>query len=102
MLYQDVALLFTSVLGDAAQTCPVATGHGRLDRRPLTTSTDLIGSSDWPALAHGFHLTRTRQQRGQPTPVVPYGIPSLPAPIGTAARLLARTRGHGGIEHGLP
>ena len=101
MLYQDLAVLFTSPLAQAAQTHTVEKGHGRLDLRCLTASTDLTGYSDWPALAQVFQLTRTWQQRGQTKQVVQYGITSLPVHLGTPARLLALRRGHWGIENGL-
>jgi hypothetical protein len=100
-LYQDLALLVTSVLGEADQTRTVEQEHGRIDLRRLIVTTDLTDYSDWPALAQVFQLTRTWQQRGQTRQVVQYGITSLPPPIGTAARLLARKRGHWRIENGL-
>jgi hypothetical protein len=33
-------------------------GQGRIEQRRLETSDVLVGSSDWPGLAHVFHLAR--------------------------------------------
>lgn len=78
-------------------------GHGRLERRTLTVSGDLKGYVDWPYAEQVFRLERTftRLNTGQLSQVVVYGISSLTASEADAARLLAITRGHWGIESGL-
>jgi hypothetical protein len=89
-------------LTQVAQPHTLAKGHGRIDLRCLTATTDLTGYRAWPALAQVFQLTRTWQPRGPTNQVVQYGITSLPPPLGTPARLLALKRGHwGSSEHGL-
>ena len=55
----------------------------------------------WPGLAQGFELTRERSEKGKTTVEVVYGITSLRPEEANAARLLALTRGHWGIENRL-
>jgi predicted transposase YbfD/YdcC len=78
-------------------------GHGRLERRTLTVSRDLKGYVDWPYAEQVFQLERefTQLNTGQFTQEVVYGVSSLTAPEADAARLLAITRRHWGIESGL-
>lgn len=76
-------------------------GHGRQERRTLRRTTSLTKSQDWAGLKQGFELTRERTVRGVTTRETVYGITSLSADAADAARLLALTRGHWGIENGL-
>ena len=106
-LWEDIRLLFdpplpTLPLTDRRESRTVDHGHGRHDDvRHLVASTDLVGYSDWPALAQVFRLERTWRQDGQNHRVVQYGITSLPPEIADAARLLALKRGHWQVENGL-
>lgn len=77
-------------------------GHGRRERRTLTTTTWLNGYlRDWPAVGQVFRLARERTAKGVTTVEVVYGITSLTRAESDAARLLALTRSHWGIENGL-
>lgn len=78
-------------------------GHGRIERRTLTVSSDLKGYVDWPYAEQVFQLEREFKQlnTGQFTREVVYGVSSLTATEADAARLLAITRRHWGIESGL-
>jgi len=78
-------------------------GHGRLERRTLTVSCELKGYVDWPYAEQVFQLEREFKQlnTGQLTREVVYGVSSLTAAEADAARLLAITRRHWGIESGL-
>jgi hypothetical protein len=106
-LCEDIRLLFdpplpTLPLTDRRESRTVDQGHGRHDDvRHLVASTDLVGYSDWPALAQVFRLERTWQADGQHHRIVQYGITSLPPRVADAARLLALKRGHWQIENGL-
>lgn len=106
-LFEDIRLLFdpplpTLPLTDRREASTREHGHGRHnDVRHLVASTDLVGYSDWPALAQVFRLERTWQEGGQSHRVVQYGITSLPPQIADTARLLALKRGHWQIENGL-
>ena len=76
-------------------------GHGRPAKRTLRRTTSLTKMQDWAGLKQGFELTRERTIRGVTTRETVYGITSLSVEQADAARLLALTRGHWGIENGL-
>jgi len=103
-LYEDIAYLFggppeagfvTSVFEELSQ------GHGRVERRRLTTSTALNDYVDWPGVQQVFCLERdfTYKKTGEVTLQVVHGITSLTPDEATAARLLAFTRQHWHIEN---
>jgi len=56
---------------------------------------------DWPQVGQVFRLVRERRVKGETTVEVAYGITSLTRDQADAARLLALTRAHWGIENGL-
>lgn len=88
---------------DFACATQTDSGHGRIEKRTLTTSRLLQGYSDWPGVAQVFRLERrVWDQRLQPlrTEVV-YGLTSLRAAEADATRLLELTRAYWGIESGL-
>jgi predicted transposase YbfD/YdcC len=78
-------------------------GHGRIETRTLTASSELKGYVDWPYAEQVFQLERESEQMntGKRTPEVVYGITSLGAKQAGAERLLEIVRGHWGIESGL-
>jgi len=100
-LHGDIARLFADPPAPAARVAATGKGHGRLEVRCLAASAELVGYSDWPALAQVFRLTRTWRRRGQIRQAVHYGVTSLPPTVGSPARLLALKRGHWGIENRL-
>ena len=76
-------------------------GHGRLERRTLTSSTALNGYLDWPGVGQVFRLERQRTVGGRTTVEVVYGITSLTRAQADAGQLLALAREHWGIENRL-
>ena len=76
-------------------------GHGRYERRTLSTTTWLNAYLDWPQVGQVFRLVRERVVKGRTTTEVVYGITSLSRQKVTAARLLDLSRAHWGIENGL-
>ena len=76
-------------------------GHGRLERRTLTSTTALNDYLDWPGLAQCFELVRERTIRGRTTVETAYGITSLDPERADARRLLDLTRQHWMIENGV-
>jgi len=77
-------------------------GHGRVERRTLTTSQMLSGYCDWPGLQQVFRLERTRQSKHTPvTTQVVFGITSLAPDTASPADLLAFVRRHWAIENQL-
>ena len=81
-------------------------GHGRLEKRTLTTSEMLNAYSTWPGLAQVYRLERQfqwwRSGRCYRTSCeVEFGITSLSRKKITPHRLLCFRRDHWGIETGL-
>lgn len=77
-------------------------GHGRTERRAITTTT-WLGEylSGWPGVAQVFRLVRERTVAGVTAVEVGYGITSLGRVVGDAGRLLELSRRHWGIENEL-
>ena len=77
-------------------------GHGRVERRTVTTSTLLNEyRADWPGLAQVVRVERERRIGGETTVEVAYFVTSLGRDRADAARLGALIRGHWGIENRL-
>lgn len=103
-LLQDIQLVFQKpeVLEDTFKTAQtVDAGHGRIEKRRITTSNALIGYSDWPGHQQVFQIERTvvfkktSQQREQTV----YGITSLTPDQAAPDRLLCLSRHHWHIEN---
>jgi predicted transposase YbfD/YdcC len=78
-------------------------GHGRIELRTLTTSSQLIDFLDWPFHQQVFKLERqiTRLKTGQSHREVVYGITSLSAEQATPEQLLRMLRSYWKIENSL-
>lgn len=76
-------------------------GHGRIERRTLTTTSVLAGYADWPGLEQIYKLERkvTSKKTGRQTCEVVYGVTSLSGKRAGAEQLLACNRGHWCIEN---
>jgi predicted transposase YbfD/YdcC len=103
-LYDDLHLIFHDTPAQAAPLAAIETvdaGHGRLEQRRLTTSTALVGYSDWPGLAQVFQLERstTRKKTGEQRHEVVYGVTSLRPERADPQRLLRLVRQHWQIEN---
>jgi len=85
------------------QFCEVDKGHGRIEKRTLTTTTWLTDylSSDWTNCLQVFRIERERRIGTKVEFEVLYGITSLARGLAGAARLLRLNRGHWGIENRL-
>ena len=97
---------FGKVATDFQQVEKVNKGHGRLEKRRLTSSALLNDYLDWPGLAQVYRLERkfTWLRQGQVVKTsrqVEYGITSLSRSKANAARLLAMRRQYWRIETGL-
>lgn len=78
-------------------------GHGRLEVRTLTTSSQLNDFLDWPFLQQVFQLERTVtiSKTGKIRHEVIYGLTSLPAEQASPAQLLQMVRSYWRIENSL-
>ena len=78
-------------------------GHGRLETRTLTVSSQLQDFLDWPFLAQVFQLQRrtVTLKTGAVHEQVVYGFTSLTREAITPPQLLAKIRAYWGIENGL-
>lgn len=77
-------------------------GHGRLERRTLTTTTALNHYlRDWPGVAQVARVERERRTATGTTVDVAYYLTSLDRTRADAARLLALIRAHWAIENRL-
>lgn len=78
-------------------------GHGRIEQRTLTVSSQLKDFLDWPYLEQVFKLERRFIfiKTGEVQEQVVYGITSLARDEVTPQTLLQMTRSYWGIENGL-
>lgn len=77
-------------------------GHGRIERRTLTSTTRLNEHLDWPHVGQVCQIKRERTIHGTTSVEVAYCVMSLDRSQASAERLLALARNHwGAIENGL-
>jgi predicted transposase YbfD/YdcC len=78
-------------------------GHGRLETRTLTVSSQLKDFLDWPYLEQVFKLERhfVSLKTGEIQEQIEYGFTSLTRQEITPPQLLNKTRSYWGIENGL-
>jgi predicted transposase YbfD/YdcC len=113
-LYKNIQSLFApeypkpgfgKIQTDFLQAQKVNKGHGRLERRTLTTSEMLNAYAAWPGLAQVYRLEREFQWWRQgvcykTSCEVEFGITSLSRKKTTPMKLLEVRRAHWGIETG--
>jgi predicted transposase YbfD/YdcC len=111
-LRQDIELLFqpeqcvpgfSPAPKDFRTAQTINTGHGRLEKRTLTTSSLLNETCDWPGLGQVFRLERDIRLVRPNTKrhEIVYGITSLTASQAGPSQLLAIVRSHWDQENGL-
>jgi predicted transposase YbfD/YdcC len=111
-LQQDIQVLFEPVTcapgfspapTDFRTAQTINTGHGRIEKRTLTTSSLLKGTTDWPGLEQVFKLERevTVPAQGTHRHETVYGVTSLPANRAGPRCLLDIVREHWSQENGL-
>jgi predicted transposase YbfD/YdcC len=78
-------------------------GHGRLETRTLTVSSQLKDYLDWPSLEQVFKLERRSisHKTGEIHEQIEYGFTSLSRDEMAPSKLLEMTRSYWGIENGL-
>ena len=101
----DVSLVkgFSSGPTDERRAQTVNKGHGRIETRTLTVTSQLQETSDWPYLAQVFRLERVARltARGVTRQETVYGLTSLSATQASPERLSQLVRTHWQIENGL-
>lgn len=114
-LYRNIQSLFApeypkpgfgKIQTDFLTAQKVNKGHGRIEKRTITTSEMLNPYAAWPGLAQVYRLEREFQWRRngvcyRTSCEVEYGITSLKRTKVTPLRLLDIRRAHWGIETGL-
>ena len=78
-------------------------GHGRLEARTLTVSSQLNDFLDWPYMQQVFQFERRfiSLRIGEIQTQVVYGVTSLSREVITPQQLLKKIRAYWGIENGL-
>jgi predicted transposase YbfD/YdcC len=113
-LYKNIQALFApeypqpgfgKIQTDFLQAQKVNKGHGRIEKRTLTTSEMLNAYTAWPGLAQVYRLEREFQGWRQgvcykTSCEVEFGITSLSRKKATPMKLLEVRRAHWGIETG--
>jgi predicted transposase YbfD/YdcC len=81
----------------------ISKGHGRLEERTLTVSSQLNDFLNWPYLQQVFRLERSfvSTKTGEIQEQIIYGITSLSRDEITPTQLLKKIRAYWGIENGL-
>jgi predicted transposase YbfD/YdcC/uncharacterized protein (DUF2384 family) len=111
-LRQDIELLFepeecpkgfSPALKDFRTASTLDKGHGRLEQRHITVSSELKDYLEWPYAEQVFRLERTfeRLTDGKISHSVVFGVTSLTAQQAGPQELLHLVRSHWGIENGL-
>lgn len=88
---------------DAQTALAYDKGHGRIESRRLTSSSQITNVLGWPLASQAFVLDRERTEcrSGKQTRQTVYGITSLEPLTTDAAQLLHLARQHWSIENGL-
>jgi predicted transposase YbfD/YdcC len=88
---------------DRRQVMTVEKGHGRIETRILTATTELNDYLQWPAVQQALMQEKKviDTKTGEVSLVRRYAVTSLPPTQADPARLLALWRGHWSIENGL-
>lgn len=102
-LLGDVATLFADPDRRVRRAEETRLHGGRIERRTLSASTELVGYSDWPGLAQALCVERrvTEKATGETRRELAYAVTSLSPTEAPPARLLALWREHWHIENKL-
>jgi predicted transposase YbfD/YdcC len=100
----DLALFFEDPQADRStwdSFSEVCKGHGRRERRVVTTSPDLCTwfAREWRGIKQVFRVERTVWRKGQRSQEVTYGITSLSTQLADACRIATLVPGHWAIEN---
>lgn len=105
-MQEDLALCFEDPDAERDGWQPFTSlekGHGRLEKRTLTSSVDLRDwfAKEWMGSEQVFRLERIVTRKGQTSNEIVYGITSLSPKQATAEQLAGLVRAHWAIENRL-
>jgi predicted transposase YbfD/YdcC len=105
-LYEDLALFFEEPpvpCGDWRSVTTMTKGHGRLEQRPITTSTELREwfAQQWCGIEQVFRIERVVSKAGLRSRQVVYGITSLSPQQAGPGEIGQVVRAHWAIENRL-
>ncbi len=106
-LRADISWLFegewNKELAPPEQASSVAKGHGRLEERRITISTEMkeFLAAEWAGVERVFRLEREITHKGKLRREVVYGLTSLPSTAASSQKLLSLVREHWLIENRL-
>lgn len=86
---------------DLATAHTIDKGHGRIEQRWLTATSEIASYLDWPGVAQVCRIRRTRERAGKQSHETVYAITSLPREQASCADLLELGRQHWRIENCL-
>ena len=86
---------------DLASARTVEKGHGRIEQRELTATSEVVGHLDWPGAAQVCRIQRIREIAGKQSRETVYAVTSLSRERASPEALLALNRHHWGIENRL-
>jgi len=100
---QPVSGGFSEIPTDFQTAMRINKGHGRLEKRTITTSAMLNDYLDWPYVGQVFKLERQfiNLRTGEISEQTSYGLTSLSPAQATPARLLKLLRSYWAIENSL-
>ena len=73
-------------------------GHGRIERRTLTSTVSLNGYLNWPGAQQVIQVERARTVKGRKEMETAYYVTSLSRTKADASRLLELIRGHWAVQ----
>jgi len=93
----------SAMKNDFTRAQTVEKGHGRIEARRLTATSQMKGDLPWPYLEQVLKIERQVEDlsSGKQRREVSYGVSSLTTEEASASRLMEIVRGHWGIENGL-
>jgi predicted transposase YbfD/YdcC len=103
LLLDDLTVLFADADAPVRQSEETRLHGGRIERRTLTSSTQLVGYTRWPGLAQALRVERRVSDKGtgEARTETAYAITSLTPDAASAAQLLTLWREHWHIENKL-
>ena len=91
---QDPKRCYDGPPPDLRRAETVEKGHGRIEHRKITTTSEVVIHLEWPGAAQAVWIERHRHIKGRDSVEIAYLITSLSATEASPERLLALNRAH--------